>query len=61
MERHVSFARGEVNHEEQKALELIESTRKALASGSVKKKAQIEAWAALCQSLMASNEFRYID
>ena len=35
--------------------------RKALASGSVKKKAQIEAWAALCQSLMASNEFRYID
>ena len=47
--------------EEQKALELIESTRKALASGSVKKKAQIEAWAALCQSLMASNEFRYID
>ena len=47
--------------EEQKALELIESTRKALASGSVKKKTQIEAWAALCQSLMASNEFRYID
>ena len=32
-----------------------------IASGSVKKKAQIEAWAALCQALMASNEFRFVD
>ena len=47
--------------EEQKSLELIESTRKALASEGSEDDAQIGAWAALCQALMASNEFRYID
>jgi hypothetical protein len=47
--------------QQQKSIELIESIRKALASEGSEDDAQIGAWATLCQALMASNEFRYLD
>ena len=37
-----------------RAMELVETTERELAS-------EEKAWASLCQALLATNEFRYID
>lgn len=44
-----------------RAIELVKSTQNALDSGILKADREARAWAALCQGLLASNEFRYID
>ena len=44
-----------------RAIELVKETQNALDSGILKADREARAWAALCQGLLASNEFRYID
>jgi hypothetical protein len=44
-----------------RAIELVKETQNELDSGILKSDRETRAWAALCQGLLASNEFRYID
>jgi len=44
-----------------RAIELVKETQNELDSGILKADRETRAWAALCQGLLASNEFRYID
>lgn len=44
-----------------RAIELVKETQNELDSGILKSDRETRAWAALCQGLLASNEFRFID
>jgi hypothetical protein len=44
-----------------RGIAFMQNTRSFLSSGEPKTDAQTLAWATLCQALLASNEFRYID
>jgi hypothetical protein len=44
-----------------RAIELVKEAQNALDSGILKADRETRIWAALCQGLLASNEFRYID
>ena len=53
--------RNATQEEQNRAIELVKETQNALDSGILKADREARAWAALCQGLLASNEFRYID
>ncbi|MFP6872070.1 MAG: hypothetical protein VCA55_01050, partial [Verrucomicrobiales bacterium] len=44
-----------------RGIEFVKNTRSSLSPGKPKTDAQTLSWVTLCQALLASNEFRYID
>ena len=56
-----ALQRDATQEELNRAIELVKKTQNGLNSGILKSDRETRAWAALCQGLLASNEFRYID
>ncbi len=56
-----ALQRDATQEEQNRAIELVKETQNALDSGISKVDKEARAWAALCQGLLAANEFRFID
>jgi hypothetical protein len=56
-----ALQRDATGEELSRAIELVKETQNELDSGTLKADRETSAWASLCQGLLASNEFRYID
>jgi len=56
-----ALQRDATQEELNRAIELVKRTQKGLDSRMLKADRETRSWAALCQGLLASNEFRYID
>jgi hypothetical protein len=56
-----ALQRDATGEELSRAIELVKETQNELDSGTLKADRETSAWASLCQGILASNEFRYID